>query len=424
MIIVHLISSIFLLLLQAANLWADEGLYIKQIAIHPDQPQVIFASTYNEGVLRSSDSGKSWKLSNEGIKSYLIYQLLFDRKNPEILFMGSWGGGIYRSLDGGGYWEERSRGLENTAVTALLMSPDNTTLYAATNKGVYKGSGGGESWESFNAGLTLLDNEVLKCMIEIPSADTPVFVLGTNRGIYRWIVPEKGWEKAGDDLSLDVTTMTYQSYNQRIFAGTISSGIYISEDLGKRWRPYADPGSVWINQIVIHPSDPMTIYIATRDRGLMKTRDSGKTWSEANAGIDDQWVNTIAMDPGNPEIIYAGTHEHGIFISGDGGKKWRGLLKSTIQSKEARNDALIPRAKHETDKGKPIPSPPEAIKKCSDCHGWTDHRLDFHAPTYYRAAANRRDWTSTVMRMSRRAQLTSDEEIDIIKYLNTYYGMD
>src|SRR3989337_308624 len=70
-----IIISTFFLLLPAAELYAQEGLYVHQIVMHPEKPEIVYASTDNHGMIKSNDGGKTWTVANKGIKSYLLYQL-------------------------------------------------------------------------------------------------------------------------------------------------------------------------------------------------------------------------------------------------------------------------------------------------------------------------------------------------------------
>jgi hypothetical protein len=256
-------------------------------------------------------------------------------------------------------------------------------------------------------------------MIQLPSKPVSL-ILGTNRGLYRWKEGESKWSKISGDEPMNVTALAYDPGRGYLYAGVLGKGIYRSTLKEQMWQVLGDIKTFWVDQIVFHPDRPGTFYATTRNRGILKTADDGKSWSEINNGIKDEWVTTLTFDPKDTQVLYAGTHEHGIFKSTDGGKIWTTLLEFTLQSPAERNEALLP--KSDSDPKASIPAAPRAFTKCNECHGWTDSTLNSHPPTYYRMAANRRDWTGTVKRMSRRAQLLPKEETEILKYLNTYYG--
>ena len=126
------------------------------------------------------------------------------------------------------------------------------------------------------------------------------------------------------------------------------NGVYKSTDAGRTWRRMGLEESGRIGRIVIHPSDPNTVFIAAQghsygpqeERGIYRTRDGGQTWQRVlfedvnTGGID------IVMDPTNPNVLFAamwqleirtwgrqsGGPGSGIHVSRDGGTTWRRLV--------------------------------------------------------------------------------------------------
>jgi len=54
---------------------------------------------------------------------------------------------------------------------------------------------------------------------------------------------------------------------------------------------------------------------------VLKTVDSGATWTTANKGLPTVNVYALAIDPATPSTVYAGT-DAGVFKSIDGGQRW------------------------------------------------------------------------------------------------------
>ncbi len=398
-----------------------EGIYIHQIAIHPKDTRIIYAATDNQGVLKSTDGGKTWALANQGIKSYLMYQIVIHPKRTNTLYVTSWGGGVYQSTDGGASWSEKNSGLNDTAIWTLILDPHNPeTVYVATSSGVYKGNHGGESWVLISKDLSLGDGEFAQALIAQPSKPTTLY-LGTNLGLYRWKETDTKWSKISGDHSMNVTALAYDSRTHYLYADRAGEGIYRRDEVRKTWQLLGDLKTTWADQIVLHPTRPGTLYAMTQARGIIKM-DGSKSWVDLNDGIKDPWVTTVAFDSKDPETLYAGTHEHGIFKTVDEGKTWTVLLEFVIQDSQTRGVMLLPKA--DLSQKSAIPPAPQAFKKCNECHGWTDPILNSRPSTPWRMAGNRRDWTGAVKRMSRRGQLLPDEEAEIIKYLNTYYGIN
>lgn len=124
-------------------------------------------------------------------------------------------------------------------------------------------------------------------------------------------------------------------------------GVYKSLDGGATWTNMGLRNSEHIGMIRVDPRDSNVVYVAAQgplwsgggDRGLFKTSDGGKTWSNILAGGEFTGVNEVHLDPRDPDVIFAIRHqrlrsvaalinggpESGIFKSTDGGKTWQEL---------------------------------------------------------------------------------------------------
>jgi photosystem II stability/assembly factor-like uncharacterized protein len=61
--------------------------------------------------------------------------------------------------------------------------------------------------------------------------------------------------------------------------------------------------------IVVHPTNPDTIWIASVGGGIWRSDDGGQDWSPVDDMMANLAVSCMVMDPINPNIIYAGTGE-------------------------------------------------------------------------------------------------------------------
>jgi photosystem II stability/assembly factor-like uncharacterized protein len=281
-----------------------------QIALHPDDPEILYVGAYPSGVFKTTDGGKSWRASSFGLPTYAVadaerqglYALDHARTAPDVLYAGVYGHGVYRSDDGAASWYPAfgdAGELADASVQTLLVHPaDPDIVYAATEEGVWRSVDGGRGWSEFSTGLS-------------PSGDVRTLVLGTNDQLY-----------AG--------SRGYGVYTRPAF--------YISDDDG--WRQLAaldhevtdssardDPLLGQLTSLLIQPGDSNIIYAGTDPAGVFKTVDGGTTWREQNVGFGDRGVltlasSTVTTEPFPLHVIYAGTTS-GVMRSVDGGATWQ-----------------------------------------------------------------------------------------------------
>jgi len=89
---------------------------------------------------------------------------------------------------------------------------------------------------------------------------------------------------------------------------------------------------VW--SLAVSPAHPAVLLAATQGRGVLRSTDSGATWTSAITGIDSAWV--VRFDPQQPATAYAGTQTAGFYKSVDEGKSWiaqnQGLTSMDVRS--------------------------------------------------------------------------------------------
>jgi photosystem II stability/assembly factor-like uncharacterized protein len=94
-------------------------------------------------------------------------------------------------------------------------------------------------------------------------------------------------------------------------------GIYRSDDGGASWKNMGLKTSEHIARIVIDPRNSNVLYVAAQgplwsaggERGLYKTTDGGKTWTQSLKISENTGVSDIVFDPRNPDVLYASAYQ-------------------------------------------------------------------------------------------------------------------
>ena len=125
------------------------------------------------------------------------------------------------------------------------------------------------------------------------------------------------------------------------------AGIFHSSDGGKSWAFRGLEETRHIGKVVVHPTDPRTVWVAAvghlwgpnRERGVFKTTDGGEHWDKVLYIDENTGVIDLAVHPADPDILYAATYPRrrrawgfvgggpsgGIHRSTDGGESWTKL---------------------------------------------------------------------------------------------------
>ncbi len=140
-------------------------------------------------------------------------------------------------------------------------------------------------------------------------------------------------------------------------------GIYKSEDGGKNWKNMGLQQSEHIGGIAIDPANGATVYAAAYgsirneggDRGIYKTTDGGKTWTQSLKLSKYTGCFEVHMDPRNSMVLYAVAHqrmrngytsisggpESAVYKSADSGATWQKIMKGMPAENVGRIGMII-----------------------------------------------------------------------------------
>ncbi|HED08910.1 MAG TPA: hypothetical protein ENI57_12380 [Ignavibacteria bacterium] len=129
-----------------------------------------------------------------------------------------------------------------------------------------------------------------------------------------------------------------------IYVGTATGGVWKSVDGGTTWKPIFDKEPVSsIGAVAIYQANPSIVWVGTGEsnirnsagvgRGVYKSLDGGKTWIDLGLKKTET-ISKILLDPTNPDVAYVGalgtnwgaTKERGLYKTTDGGKTWKKIL--------------------------------------------------------------------------------------------------
>lgn len=312
------------------------GLSVDDIVIDPRDTRTIYAGAWavaqekeEQGVYKSKDGGENWELL-KGTKGLTMLSLAIAPSDSNTLVAGA-KSGAFRTTDAGKNWERISPEghAEIRNINSAAIDPQNTDIvYVGTHHLPWKTTDGGKTYNQtgYKAVGMIDDTDIMGICVN-PSNPNLVYINGCS-GIYRSSTSGEKWTKLpGIPFSARRTyaLLPHPTKPEIIFAGT-SEGLWRSKDGGKRWMLLTSK-SVVIRSVVIHPSNPNRVLIATDDFGVRVSDNLGDDFLDANIGFIHRHILAILPDVNERGRILASVFHDGtagsVFASSDGGENWQ-----------------------------------------------------------------------------------------------------
>lgn len=206
-----------------------------------------------------------------------------------------------------------------------------------------------------NIGPTVMSGRVVDVDVN-PEKPTEFYVAYASGGL--WYTNDNGisFTAVTDDTAptQNMGAIAIDWKNGTIWLGTGESnssrssyagiGVLKSTDKGKTWTHVGLKDSQHIGRVVMNANNPNEVvvaavgnlYSASKERGIYKTTDGGKTWKNTLFINEDTGAIDVKVSPTNPNILYAATWERerkawnfkgsgngsAIYKSTDGGSTW------------------------------------------------------------------------------------------------------
>ena len=198
----------------------------------------------------------------------------------------------------------------------------STYYFGAASGGVWKSTDGGQTF------IPIFDDQKVAAIGSIAVADSDPNIVWVGTG-EPWVIR---------------------------YSDVMGDGVYKSTDAGKTWTHMGLVETGRISRVLVHPTDPNTVYVCAQghltgpqgERGIYKSTNGGATWKMVLHVDKNTSCSGMDIDRSNPNVLIAGTwqvEQHtwgqfsggpgsGVFISRDGGAKWTkataGLPKSPV----------------------------------------------------------------------------------------------
>jgi photosystem II stability/assembly factor-like uncharacterized protein len=350
--------------------WGVVSGRVRGLAVHPTNPDIVYAGSASGGIWKTTDGGQSW-IDKSGDLNHLTFgAIAIDPSNPEVIFAGTgeyhWilterfysGDGMYKSTNGGDNWGKVNA--EFGAVTHfsdLIISPYNPEIMMAAiaknhqgatpNEGIWRSVDGGQHW------TCILPIEGIYDLSFHPSDENIVFaacgneqsqagfLLSTDGGL-SFTQSNTGLPATNHigriqfDVSISNPSVLYAViFDQAPLPGARTTNVFKSVNGGASWFPISDGINLcpFSDQgfydlcIAVNPANPDNVFLGNVE--FSKSTD-GETFSSirnpaAPGGGNNPFDSYTHLDhhiirfaPSYPSVIYVGC-DGGVFKSNDSG---------------------------------------------------------------------------------------------------------
>jgi len=215
--------------LDNAHTWqmaVEVGERICALIAHPKREGLLFAASLGRGVFRSTDFGKSWQPSNQGLEEDLIITEIAAISSPSalLLYAGSGKGRLYRSGNPGQNWQFVSDDFGGSPIFGVASDETSDIIYVATEgSGAFKTQDNGKTWQQVNTGLESLKTYT----IVVSSEDRNTIYLGTSEGVYHSKDGANSWALLGgkDSAPAIVNRLVFSPSSKLLYAAA-SNGLF------------------------------------------------------------------------------------------------------------------------------------------------------------------------------------------------------
>jgi len=318
--------------------------YVKTIAVHPTEPDVVWAGPGGRGVYRSKDGGRSWKSSSAGLHGGWIKKIWADPVNAGTFLVDTSAGAQRKDAKGWHDMNEPSEiGGDEKLQSVVFDRKNPRSLCVGNGTRLFCSSDGGTSWSrpvksmsspspSFEGFVQDLADPKTFYAGGWANEKPPDSILKSVDGGVKWKTSGKGLPKKED-----VVLMRHES-PKTLLALMKETGLYRSTDGALTWtKAGAGLPEKDIRELAVDPSNASNVYVATK-QGVFRSSDGGASFSVSNQGMKDTDIESVAVAPTGGRAFAASSA--GVFESKDAGATWVAFPLTGLATHDVRALAI------------------------------------------------------------------------------------
>jgi len=322
------------------------------IAQDPDHPGSVYAAT-SEGLWKTSDAGVTWRRTTP--QDWVINAVVVPEGRPGRVVIGTDRLGVLTSDDNGEHFHEANGGFFHRQIVALASDAANPvrvlSVLAHAPEPILATNDGGKSWVPLGPGLPT--KQILR-VYAAPGGWWASLGQGGlmrydeekkswhNAGTVTGGAAAPASSPAAGSASRTKRTAPHQLGRivndmafspARWFAAT-ENGLLVSTDQGGMWTldPIGPLGTLPVQSVRVSSNGERIWVVA--GRSLVFSIDGGKSWSWHDLPLEAVGAVSLDVDRADENTLISIAH-NGLYISRDAGKNWRqagaGLPATPVQ---------------------------------------------------------------------------------------------
>lgn len=354
--------------------WSSLGTPSGSVALLLDIDELdsthLYLATYTQGILESSNAGKSWTRLPT-VPDVSVQTMTYEPKKKLLCGVAqgratysddngatwhpNWGGAMSISVaPDGAFYLAGTVGIARSEDCKNWASIDSHGAYTAVEDAegrVFSGNvdyeGGGvrssatePPWSPLSEGI---DNTDVPAIALDPARPGHVYVAAGQRGVYKSTDGAQSWQAANGQgpgmlgLGYDGAAVDTLAVNDGVVLGALWGTVFRSPDGGASWTyknlPSVPPSDYMpqVTSLLFDPTTPSRVYVAAGAMasyptyGFFTSMDGGETF-DANAG-PNLALSSLVLDAQHAGRFWAvgaplGVKERSLYVSNDDGKGW------------------------------------------------------------------------------------------------------
>jgi photosystem II stability/assembly factor-like uncharacterized protein len=308
---------------------------VKALAVHPTNPDIVYAGAASGGVWKSTDGGQSWHPLWDQQDTMACVAIAIAPSAPNTIYVGTgewtpgWGPGfpgtgIFVSTDGGASWTQRTTVVSRRVAQIVVSPTDANRVYLAGANGFEQSTDAGVTWTTIRAG------EISDAVIN-PNSATTLYINVRYDGIYKTTDGGTTWTKLMGGAPSGSTNADWirlaigrsGAAGSNLVLAKRNGSIYRTTDGGTSWTTLTGSHGdstyhEWCNLLAVAPDDDGVILAG--GVSSERTNNGGASWTGL-AGLHSDHHRAV-FAPSNPSIVYS-CNDGAVYRSDDKGATWK-----------------------------------------------------------------------------------------------------